>query len=159
MNDWGSSEWGNNWNALDGTLNGLHGTIRMENGTQNGLNRTIGTVNGTQNGLYGTILWCRSTLQGLYDLLSLSGSREDFKMIPPYFCISKIISPWKRTWPFFWTIFNSFHPRMICTKIWLKLKIVFNVNTCKYGFPYCGPSRPPGTMIWTILNLHYIKKL
>jgi hypothetical protein len=25
--------------------------------------------------------------------------------------------------------------------------------------PYCGPSRPPGTIIWTNLNLHYIRKL
>jgi hypothetical protein len=31
-------------------------------------------------------------------------------------------------------------------------KIFFNLNTCKYGFPYCGPSRPSGTMMWTILN-------
>ena len=69
MNDWGSSEWGNDWNALDGTQNGLHGTIRTENGTQNGLHGTIGTVNGTQNGLHGTILWCSSTLQGLYKTL------------------------------------------------------------------------------------------
>jgi hypothetical protein len=38
-------------------------------------------------------------------------------------------------------------------------KIVFNVNACKYGFPYCGPSQPPGTMIWINLNLHYIRKL
>jgi hypothetical protein len=30
---------------------------------------------------------------------------------------------------------------------------------CKYGFPYCAPSRPPGTMMWTILNLHYIRYL
>ena len=29
----------------------------------------------------------------------------------------------------------------------LEKKIVFNVNTCKYGVPYCGPSRPLGTMI------------
>ena len=39
----------------------------------------------------------------------------------------------------------------------LKKKIFFNINT--YGFPYCGPSRPPGTMMLTILNLHYIRKL
>jgi hypothetical protein len=38
-------------------------------------------------------------------------------------------------------------------------KIFFNINICKYGFPYCGPSRSPGTMLGTILNLHYIKKL
>ena len=38
-------------------------------------------------------------------------------------------------------------------------KIFFNINICQYGFPYCGPSRPPGTMMLTILNLHYIRKL
>jgi hypothetical protein len=41
----------------------------------------------------------------------------------------------------------------------LEKKIFFNINICKYGFPYCGPSRPQGTMMWTILNLHYIRKL
>jgi hypothetical protein len=35
----------------------------------------------------------------------------------------------------------------------------FNINTCKYGCTYCGPSRPPGTKIWTNLNLHSIRKL
>ena len=39
----------------------------------------------------------------------------------------------------------------------LEKKIFFNINICKYGFPYCGPSRPPGTML-TILNLHYIRQ-
>jgi hypothetical protein len=34
-------------------------------------------------------------------------------------------------------------------------KIFFNINICKYGFLYCGPFRPPGTMMW----LHYIRKL
>jgi hypothetical protein len=34
-----------------------------------------------------------------------------------------------------------------------------NINICKYGFPYCGPSRTPGTIMRTILNLHYIRKL
>ena len=26
-------------------------------------------------------------------------------------------------------------------------RFFFNINICKYGFPYCGPSRPPGTMM------------
>ena len=38
----------------------------------------------------------------------------------------------------------------------LKEKIFSNINTCKYGFPYCGPSRSLWTIIWTILNFHYI---
>ena len=33
----------------------------------------------------------------------------------------------------------------------LKKKIFFNINTCKYGFPNCGPSRPLGTMVCTTL--------
>jgi hypothetical protein len=45
-------------------------------------------------------------------------------------------------------------------QVWLKLvrwfwRFFFNINTCKYGFPYCGPSQPLGTMMWTILNRHY----
>jgi hypothetical protein len=51
-------------------------------------------------------------------------------------------------------------------QIWLELAcwfwrriFFFDTNTCKYGFPYCGPSRPPGTMIWTKLNVHYVRKL
>jgi hypothetical protein len=35
----------------------------------------------------------------------------------------------------------------------------FNINTFKYSFPYCGPIWSPGTMVWTNLNLHYIRKL
>jgi hypothetical protein len=38
-------------------------------------------------------------------------------------------------------------------------KIIFNINKCKYGFPYCVLTWPLGTMMWTILNLHYIRKL
>jgi hypothetical protein len=41
----------------------------------------------------------------------------------------------------------------------LEETIFFKTNTCKYGFPYCGPSWPPKTMVWTNLNLHYIRKL
>jgi hypothetical protein len=33
------------------------------------------------------------------------------------------------------------------------------MTICKYSFPHCDPSRSPGTMMWTILNLHYIRKL
>jgi hypothetical protein len=32
-----------------------------------------------------------------------------------------------------------------------------NINISDYGFRYCGPSRPPGTMISRNLNLHYIR--
>ena len=41
----------------------------------------------------------------------------------------------------------------------LEKKIFFIINIYKYCFPYCGPSRPPWTMMLTILNLHYIRKL
>jgi hypothetical protein len=41
----------------------------------------------------------------------------------------------------------------------LEKRIFFDINISKYGFPYCGPSGLPGTMIWRNLNLHYIKKL
>jgi hypothetical protein len=31
-------------------------------------------------------------------------------------------------------------------------------SLCKH-IPHCGPIQPPGTMIYTNLNLHYIMKL
>ena len=99
-----------------------------------------------------------------YELFWLSGSGgEDFYMTPPHFCIFEIISPLKRTWPFIWTIQNSLYPRIIYDKFdwnWPAGSgedFFFNIHKCKYGFPYCGPSRPLGTMMWTILNLHYIR--
>jgi hypothetical protein len=57
-------------------------------------------------------------------------------------------------------------PKEALYQVWLKLvcwfwrrKLFFNINICKYGIPYCGPTRPTGTMLWTILHLHYIRKL
>ena len=100
-----------------------------------------------------------------YYLFWLSGSGEDFLMTPPHFCIFVIISPLKSTWPLIWTIYNSLYRRMTYAKFdwnWpagSEEKIFFNTNICKYGFPYCGPFRPPGVMVLTILNLHYIRKL
>ena len=41
----------------------------------------------------------------------------------------------------------------------LEKKSFFNINICKYSFPYCGPSRRQEIMMLTILNLHYIRKL
>ena len=41
----------------------------------------------------------------------------------------------------------------------LEKKIFFNINICKYSFSYCGPSRPPGIMIFTTLFLHYMRML
>ena len=42
-------------------------------------------------------------------------------------------------------------------------KKIFNffsyINMCKNGFPYYGPTRPPGAMILTNLYLHYVRKL
>jgi hypothetical protein len=34
-----------------------------------------------------------------------------------------------------------------------------NINTYGNDFPNCGPTQPPGTMICTNLNFHYIRKL
>jgi hypothetical protein len=41
----------------------------------------------------------------------------------------------------------------------LEKKIFSYINIRKYSFPYCDPFRPPGTMVCTILNPHYIRKL
>jgi hypothetical protein len=89
---------------------------------------------------------------------------KDFQMTPPHFCTFVIIPHLKRIWHFIWMIFNSLYPRMICTKFdwkWLagSGEDFFYINICKYSFPHCGPSRSPGIMIWTNLNLQYIRKL
>jgi hypothetical protein len=55
----------------------------------------------------------------------------------------------------FHTIF-SFHGPVILEKIFKDFPSIY---TCKNGFPYCGPIRPPGAMIFTDLNLLYITKL
>jgi hypothetical protein len=51
-------------------------------------------------------------------------------------------------------------------QVWLKLACWFwrkdfspKINTCKNGFPHCGPGQPPGTMICTNLNLQCFGKL
>jgi hypothetical protein len=33
------------------------------------------------------------------------------------------------------------------------------IKACKNGFSYRGPNQSPGTLIFTNLNMHYIKKL
>jgi hypothetical protein len=41
---------------------------------------------------------------------------------------------------------------------WLVQEKIFNKNICKNSFPYCDPSQPPGTIIWTTLSLHDVRK-
>jgi hypothetical protein len=37
--------------------------------------------------------------------------------------------------------------------------IVFNINKCEYGFPHCGPSRPPWTISeQTLMYINYVRK-
>jgi hypothetical protein len=107
-------------------------------------------------------------LSCIHDLFWLSGSKgKKFSMTSPNFCICMIISPLKRTWPFIWKKFRIpftqgwFVPSLIeIGLLFQKNKIFFfNINRSEYGFPYCDPSQPPGTIIWRNLNLHYIRKL
>jgi hypothetical protein len=51
-------------------------------------------------------------------------------------------------------------PSLIANGLLVLEKIfVFNINISEYGFPYCGPSQPLGTMISRNVNLHCIRKL
>jgi hypothetical protein len=61
--------------------------------------------------------------------------------------------PLKRTWSLICTNWNSL-------LFWRRryLKIFFQYNTCKNGFPYCGLVWPLRTLIFTNLNLHYFRK-
>jgi hypothetical protein len=69
-------------------------------------------------------------------------------MIPPYFCISMIISPWKRTWPFFWTILINFTqgwfvPNLIeIGLLVLEKKTVLNVTYVNMVFLIVAPPEP-----------------
>jgi hypothetical protein len=56
----------------------------------------------------------------------------------------------------FWIPFTErwFVPSLIFWWLWRWFS-----PTCKYCFPIVAPPNPLGTMIWTDLNLHYIRKL
>ena len=91
--------------------------------------------------------------------------KKIFKWPHPIFAFLWLSPLWRGSGP----LFEQF--RISFTQGWLMLsligigllvlgkKIFYYKHICKYGFPYCGPSRSPGTMTWTILNLHYIRKL
>ena len=68
-----------------------------------------------------------------------SGSEEkDFLILSIYFCYFAIISPWKRTEPFFWTKLNPLHPRMLCAK-----------------FDWNWPSCSGGEVFFLILSVYF----
>jgi hypothetical protein len=60
---------------------------------------------------------------------------------------------------------HSHNARYVCTKFdcnWPAGSgedFFFSINISEYGFPYCGPSRPPTTMISINANINYIRKL
>jgi hypothetical protein len=95
-------------------------------------------------------IWIYIMSESFHVNLTFSSSvvheKKIFKWPHPIFVI---ISPLKRNWSFIWTIQNPIYPRMICNKRdwnWPTGSgggdFFFNINTCKYGFPYCSPSRP-----------------
>jgi hypothetical protein len=123
--------------------------------------------------LTGIMIWRRKNLNlhyirnlsCKYDVLWLSGSWEDFYMTPTpllHFCN---YFPFEEDLALYLNNLEFPLPEDNLYQVWFKLaswfwrRFFFNINTCKYGFPYCVPTRPPGTMMWTILNQHYIRKL
>jgi hypothetical protein len=58
---------------------------------------------------------------------------------------------------------ESFHVNLNFSGVVVLEKKIFKhfsyINTCKSGFPYGGPIRPPVDTIWTNLNLNYVSKL
>jgi hypothetical protein len=79
-------------------------------------------------------------------------------MTLPHFYIFVIISPLKRTWPFFiWTNSNVLHPRIICTKcdwIWPagSGEDFKNFSVYFYSFAIISPWRRVIPFAWTNLN-------
>jgi hypothetical protein len=47
-----------------------------------------------------------------------------------------------------------FLPSLLKLACWFWRRFFSNKNTSEYDFPYCGPSRPPGTIIWRYLTLY-----
>jgi hypothetical protein len=113
--------------------------------------------------------WIYIISQSFHVNMTYSGSvfleKKIFKWPHPIFAFLWLSPLWRGPGPFFEQFrvpFTQewFMPSLIeIGLLVLEKKIYFNISICKYGFPYCGPSRPPGTMMWTILNLHYIRKL
>ena len=113
--------------------------------------------------------WIYIISESFHVNVSSSGSvvleKKIFKWPHPIFAFLWLSPLWRGPGPLFEQFIISFTqgwfmPSLIeIGQLVLKKKIFFNINICKYGFPYCCPSRPLGTMMLTILNLHYIKKL
>jgi hypothetical protein len=100
--------------------------------------------------------------------MTYSGSvvleKKTLKLPDPIFVFLWLSPLWRGSSP----LFEQF--RIPFTQAWFESSFIefdivfpeiffFNINICKYGFPFCGPTQPPGTMMWTILNLHYIRML
>jgi hypothetical protein len=86
--------------------------------------------------------------------------KKIFKWSQPLFVFLWLSLPRKEPCPSFQQfsiLFTHgwFVPSLIDIGLLVLEKIFFNINTCKYGFSYYGPSRSPRTMICTNLNLHY----
>jgi hypothetical protein len=117
----------------------------------------------------GTMVWTNVNLHYIRqlscksELFWFSGSGKDFEWPHSIFAFLWLSPLWRGPDP----LFEAF--RVTYTQGWfvptlieigpLVLKIFFNVNTCRNGFPYCGTSQPSGTMISTNLNLYYIRQL
>jgi hypothetical protein len=52
-----------------------------------------------------------------------------------------------------------FVPSLIEIGQMFHFRMFFPIYLCKNCFPSCGPSQSLGTIIWTILNLHDVRKL
>jgi hypothetical protein len=107
----------------------------------------------------GTMVWTNLNLHYVKKI-SNSGSvvfeKTIFKWLHTIFVFLWLSPLWKLAYPL---------PKDDLYQVWLKLAFWFwrrfflKINICKYGFPYYDPSRRPGAMMWTILSVHYIRKL
>jgi hypothetical protein len=87
-----------------------------------------------------------------YDIFLFSGSWEDFWMTPPIFAFWDYL-PFEEDLALYFNNLESSLPKdNLYRLIWNWPAgfgcedFFFNINTCKYGFPYCGPSRLQGTI-------------
>ena len=84
------------------------------------------------------------------------------KLDPPLVAPPLPREPWfEQTWIYTtWGCLNtslSFSGRIVFEK--KIFKELLCILLCKTLIRHCGPTLPPGTMIWTNLNLHYLRML
>jgi hypothetical protein len=113
--------------------------------------------------------WFCTTTGSFYVHLNISGTVIFERKIPkrPH-TVFVILNLLKKTWPFYLNKLEFSSPKNDLCRAWWKLtrwfwkrrflKDYFQYKHMNRWFSYCGPIWPLGTMIWTNMNMNYVRK-